>query len=341
MKSLDAREVPAEAFGALSDYVGKRILVTGGRGYIGAKLSTVLASVDCELTLVDRSITDSWMPTGVANISLVHGDISQAETWNRILPDKEIVFHLAQQEYSDCEPLIDWEINALPTIHLCEVCRNKGLRPKVIFTSSANLYGRTEDTEINELTRDDPLVPWAIHKRVSESYLRCYGEKYGVPSTVLRIANVYGPSPKADVVFRSTVNAVIREAILGGDLIVYPNAHCFRDYIYIDDVVRAILLAGAKIPGEICGEIFNIGSAHGIRIIDAWEMIREAVAIKKVFPALRQQDIDVEPFAFRNFYIDTKKFKDASGWRPQVDLRTGLAISVEFIYALLFGKRTC
>ena len=339
MKSINAREASEEAFGALSAYEGKRILVTGGRGYIGARLSTVLASVKCELTLVDRSISDSWIPDGVANVSLVNGDLSKAETWNQILQDKEIVFHLAQQEYANCDPLIDWEINALPAIHLCEVCRNNGWRPQVIFASSANLYGRTDDSVVNERTRDDPLVPWAIHKQVAESYLRCYGAKYGLPSTVLRLANVYGPSSKADVVFRSTVNAVIRDAILGGNLIVYPNSDCIRDYVYIDDVVRAILLAGAKMPREICGEIFNIGSGHGIKIIDAWEMIREAVASKKVLPPLRLQNIDVEPFAFRNYHVDINKFSNMSGWKPQVDFRTGLAMSVRYIYAFLFGEK--
>ena len=339
MKSLSVQKAYDDTFGVLSAYEGKRILVTGGRGYIGAKLSLALAGVNCELTLVDRSTSNWSIPNGVAKVSLVNGDISKIETWNQILPNKDVVFHLAQQEYSDCEPLIDWEVNALPTIYLCEVCRNKGWRPKVIFTSSVNLYGRTDNIKVNERSFDDLLVPWAIHKRVSESYLRCYGVKYGVSSTILRLSNVYGPSPNSEVIFRSTINAVIREAILGGDLIVYPNAYCLRDYVYIDDVVCAILLAGTNIRKEMYGEIFNIGSAHGIKIIDVWKMICEAVARKVSLPTLRHLEIGMEPFALRSFFIDTKKFTNESGWKPQVDLQTGIARSVDFIYEFILEKK--
>lgn len=318
----------------LDIYKGKRILVTGGRGYIGAALSQSLATIDCNLKILDRSESKVWIPKGLANVSIVKADIRERSVWDKVLPDIDFVFHLAQQEYVQCSPMEDFNMNALPTIHLCESCRVNGLRPKVIFSSSVNLYGQVDALPVNEKVRDDPLIPWAIHKQIAEGYLHVYANKFSLPAVTLRLANVYGPTPRSEVMFNPVVNTVIRDAIQGKTLKLFPNAHCVRDYIYIDDVIRALLLAG-KLQAVANGEIHNIGSAVGFAISDAWELILDSVARHMSVKGLTEHlAVKVESFALRNFVADITQFSNLTGWQPETFFKDGIEKTVEHILSL-------
>lgn len=329
----DITEMPA-CGSPLEAYRGKRVLVTGGRGFIGAALSQALASVSCHLTILDRSGQEAWIPAGVANVSIVVGDVRQRGTWDRVLSGVDIVFHLAQQEYVQCDPLMDWNVNALPTVHLCESCRENNWRPLVVFSSSANLYGQVDTLPVSEKSRDEPLIPWAIHKQMAEAYLHAYAAKFGLSAVILRLANVYGPSPRKDVVFRPAVNAAIHDAMQGKSLQVFSNSHCIRDYVFVDDVIQALLLAG-QLRSDAGGEVFNIGSAVGTTIHEAWQTILDAVAIRLArHPSMDHLPIEVEPFGLRNFVADISKFGKLTGWRPEVFFKSGIERTIDYILSL-------
>lgn len=324
----------ASISGMLDAYRGKRILITGGRGFIGAALSRDLSAVPCGLTILDRSGPEAWMPSGAADISFIAGDIRQRSVWDEVLPHADVVFHLAQQEYVQCDPLLDFSLNAEPAIHLCEACREKGLQPLVVFSSSVNLYGQARTLPVAEEVRDEPLIPWAVHKQAAEGYLHAYARKYGLRAVILRLANVYGPTPRHDVMFRPAVNAAIRDAMRGEPLKLYPNAHCIRDYVYIDDVVRSLLLAGG-IRDEANGDIYNIGSAAGLTIAEAWEQILDSVSRRlSTAGSIVRLAAEVEPFAMRNFIADITRFGNLTGWKPAVSFRSGVEKTVEHILSL-------
>ena len=319
---------------ALKYYEGKQILVTGGRGYIGSALSQTLATIDCNLNILDRSKSNVWIPKGLATVSILTGDVRDRSVWDKVLPDVDIVFHLAQQEYVECNPLKDFEMNALPTIHLCESCKANDFSPLVIYSSSVNLYGQVKNLPVSEKLRDDPLIPWAVHKQMSENYLHVYANKYDLPSIILRLANVYGPIPRQDVMFKPVVNAVIRDAILGKSLKLYPNANCVRDYVFIDDVVKALLLA-AKLKNIKNGEIFNVGSSVGLVISEAWEIILELVSNRLSVKGSIEEIFDkVEPFGLRNFVADITRFSNLTGWQPETFFKNGVEMTVEHIITM-------
>ncbi|MCP4627570.1 MAG: NAD-dependent epimerase/dehydratase family protein, partial [bacterium] len=168
-------------------YKGRTVLITGGRGYIGSALTLALNEISCRLILVDQSAASQWKPEAdKAEVLLLHGDVSEIKTWETALPGVDYVFHLAAREYyyrSGYDPESDLISNVLPVLHLLEVSRKQNYKPKIVFASSANLYGAVDTLPVNENFRDNPLTMWAIHKLMAEHYFRLYAQQFDIQST--------------------------------------------------------------------------------------------------------------------------------------------------------------
>jgi len=318
---------------SLSAYHERTVLITGGRGYIGSALAQSLAGVNCKLILLDESPGRGWSPESRnALVSVLQGDVSLHETWEAVLPGVDYVFHLAAREYfyrSEYKPVQDLQFNALPILHLLEVCRTQNYRPKIVFASSANLFGLVDTLPVNEDNHDDPLTMWAVHKLAAEHYLRLYARQFGIKSITLRLANVYGPTVRWSVNDRVVINRVIVKALDGEALVTYANHSCVRDYVFVDDVVLAFMLAGASC-GSTPSPIYVIGSGEGKSIADVWQLIAECVRehIGKSVPIRFDDSVKIEPLELRNFVADTTRFQQATGWRVLTGLAKGIDITV-------------
>ena len=317
----------------LNAYQGRTILITGGRGYIGSALTQSLAEIQCKLILFDHLPIEAWRPKGqMAEVVLRKGDVSAPQFWNEALSGVDYVFHLAAKEYSyrsEYDPERDFQFNALPILRLLEVCRLQPYRPKIVFASSANLFGLVDTLPVNEDTRDNPLTMWAVHKLAAENYLRLYAGQFGIQSITLRLANVYGPTVRRAVMNRVVINKVIAMALNGETLATYANQGCVRDYVFLNDVVCAFLLAGA-FCGSTKNLVYVIGSGEGKSIADVWQLIADCVKshVGKNVPIQSDDSVEIEPLEWRHFVADTQRFHNATGWKPRTGLTQGIDICV-------------
>jgi nucleoside-diphosphate-sugar epimerase len=320
----------------LNAYRGRNILITGGRGYIGSALSQLLAEINCRLILLDQSPAEIWRPEGQrAEVVLLNGDVSAPQFWRDALPGIDYVFHLAAKEYyyrSEYDPEQDLQFNALPVLRLLEVCRMQSYRPKIVFASSANLFGLADTLPVNEDNRDNPLTMWAVHKLTAENYLRLYARQFGIQSITLRLANAYGPTARWSAMNRVVINKVIAMALDGETLMTYANQGCVRDYVFLDDVVSAFMLAGACCDSTK-NLVYVIGSGEGKSIADVWQLIADCVKsnVDKNVSIQSDDSVKIEPLELRNFVADTGRFQKATGWKPRTALAQGIEITVRAI----------
>lgn len=318
-------------------YRGKTLLITGGRGYLGAALTEALTELECNLVLLDRSSPDAWRPEqNRAQVSFVNGDISEEQTWESALEGTDYIFHLAGLEYRHRESYDarrDLEVTVFSVMHMLDAIRRKGLAPKIIYSSSANLFGRAPAQPVNEDTPDDPLTLWAVHKLMAEHYLRIAALEDGVQSITLRLANVYGPTPRYDRMGHVVLNRTISRALLQQPLFLYANRDCLRDFLYVDDAVRALLMAGAANESIFTGGHFVIGSGQKLSIKEIWAQIAKQVEsqISREAPVQIDDSIKLGVSEIRDFVADTNRFQQTAGWAPQVELKQGIALTIDAI----------
>ena len=183
-----------------------------------------------------------------------------------------------------------------------------------------------------ETFADDPLTIYAIHKLTAEKYLQYYAREFQIQSVTLRLSNVYGPVPEYHIGARVVLNRIVREAVRGGPLILYKNYSCVRDYVFVDDVITAFLLAGTS-NAPTNGQYFLIGTGVAHRIMDAVNLVADRVALRR---GGHRPAVEIDPAApieaveWRHFVADTSRFHAATGWSPQVSLLEGVDRTIDY-----------
>lgn len=319
--------------GITETYQGKTILISGASGFIGSALTKSLLEIDCRLLLLDHGSTFSWIPQDrQAEVAFIQADVSLKHTWESALPGVDVLFHLAALEYNRVEFNImqDLQTNAISVIHLLEVCRQNDLRPRIIFSSSANLFGQVNSLPVNESQQSHPTTLWSVHKLLAENYLNVYAIKYDINSIILRLANVYGVTENRMTMNNVVINNVITMALRGENLTLYKNYNCIRDFIFIKDVIMAFLHAGANYH-ELSGQnYFVIGSGEGKTFADIWRLIAKKIHEVKgrEIQIVYDDTKNVEPFDMRNFIADSALFQKITGWQPSTYLDEGLTLTI-------------
>jgi nucleoside-diphosphate-sugar epimerase len=320
----------------LASYENRRVLITGGTGYIGSSLVRALQTVPCQVVLLvreGRSVAPG--PDTVANISIISGDIRACETWSRALEGVDYVFHLAAQTsayIASEDPFVDLDINVLPVLHMLETCRERNLPAKIVFAGTVTEVGITLQTPVDESFADHPVTIYDIHKLTAEKYLQYYARQTATETVTLRLPNVYGPGPSSSHADRGVLNQMVRKALRGEALTVYGEGAFVRDYVFIDDVVRAFLVAGSKID-VLSGNYYVIGSGTGTRFVDAVNLVADRVTRQK---GHRPSVVHITPpdtqlaIEERNFVANTARFSQSTGWAPQSSLLEGIDRTTEY-----------
>ena len=313
---------------------GKEVLVTGGAGMLGSSLVVRLAGLGAKVRVLDAMLPDYGgnlfnLSEVKDRIEWIQGDIRDSACLRQALRGIRMVFNLAAQvSYIDSNVDMekDLDINCLGQIRLLEACRALPILPRVVFSSSRFVYGRIERNPVNELHPLNCLSVYGIHKLAGEKYHRFFYDRYGLPTVSLRIANPYGPRQQMKHSKYGIVNWFVRLGLEGKPLTVYGKGLQKRDYIYVEDLVEAFLLAALspKTPGQV----YNIGSGQGI----SFHIMAEEVA--RQIPGSLVTEVEWNPSRYfvetGDYVSDISKIRQDTGWQPRVPLQEGISRTLAY-----------
>jgi UDP-glucose 4-epimerase len=308
-------------------YRGRRVLVTGGVGFIGSNLARQLVDLDAEVLLVDSLIPGSgghlYNLAGVENRLRINiADVRQSSTMNYLVRDREVIFNLAGQvSHIDSmrDPHTDLEINCRSQLTILEACRQHNPATKVVFAGTRQIYGRPDRLPVDETHLVRPTDINGINKAAGEYYHMVYNNVFGVRATSLRLTNVYGPRQLIRHNRQGFIGWFIRLALEGREIPIYGDGSQIRDFVYVDDVADAFLRAGAS---DACnGDVFNVGGTEPVSHRDLVRLLLEEAGsgtVRYVEWPEEKRRIDIG-----SFYSDSSKFTRTTGWTPSIPLREG------------------
>lgn len=298
--------------------------MTGASGFIGSALCERLLGEGHSLICLSRSAHED--ATGV---KWLRHDLVR-DPWQE-LPrvDIDVAFHLAGQTSTyraRQDPIADASANVLGLLNLMEYLRNLARKPFVVIAGTATQVGLTERLPIDETMVDHPVTFYDIGKLAAEMYLMQYVKEGWLNGCSLRLANVFGRRSAGQQADRGILDRIFSQAMAGRKIAIYGDGTCLRDYIFIDDVVSALIAAPANAQ-KTGGRHFCIGSGRGISLKDAFVRV---ISLAAELTGVRICHEHVEPPAdlsqieFRNAVIDSTEFTRATGWTPQFKFEAGL-----------------
>jgi UDP-glucose 4-epimerase len=256
-------------------------------------------------------------------------DVRDRHSVESLVRGQDVIFNLAGQTShldSMTDPETDLEINCRSQLSLLEACRRNNPEARVVFASTRQLYGRPRYLPVDE---EHPLAPVdvnGINKLAGEWYHLVYEDVYGIPVSVLRLTNTYGPRMRVKDARQTFLGWWLRQLLTGQELTIYGDGKQRRDFSYVDDAVDAFLLAGSR--DEAIGEVFNLASPEVISLTELAELlihVNGAGAYRLVpFPEDRKR-IDIG-----DYFGDSSKIAKTLGWTPTVSLEQGLERTVAF-----------
>ncbi|MBP7881394.1 MAG: NAD-dependent epimerase/dehydratase family protein [Candidatus Methylopumilus sp.] len=312
----------------MNPYIGKKILITGGLGFIGSNLARSLVAKGAVVTLVDSLIPqyggNSFNIEDIRDQVTVNiCDVRDPFAMAYLLNDKDYLFNLAGQTShmdSMSDPQTDLDINASAQLSILEACRKVNPRIKIVFASTRQLYGKPDYLPVDEKHPIRPVDVNGINKLAGEWYHLLYNNVYGIRACALRLTNTYGPGMRVKDARQTFLGIWVRLILEGKPIKVFGDGLQLRDFNYVDDCVEALLLAGASDKAN--GKVYNLGSQEVIGLKALAEMmvklgLGEGFELMPFPPERKAIDIG-------DYYSDFSLISQDLGWIPKVDLKTGL-----------------
>ncbi|MFH1742738.1 MAG: GDP-mannose 4,6-dehydratase [bacterium] len=315
-------------------FPGKKVLVTGGLGFIGSNLAFRLVDIGADVTLLDNMLPqfggNLFNVEPIQNrIRINFSDIRDRASMNYIVQGQDYVFHLAGQvSHVDSvrDPFADIDINVVGTMTLLEACRQFNPDAKLVFSGTRGEYGSAVKLPVDEEAPTNPKGLYAITNLTAEKIVLMYHEVHHVRGVCLRITNTYGPRHHMRHNRYGVANWFIRLAMDDEIIPIMGDGKIIRDFLYVDDLMDVMLWVGAN--EEAGGQIFNIGSGIPTDFIELGEIIvRVAGSGRCEYVPFSEERKQVEP---GHYYTDIGKIRRVSAWEPRTSLEDGIRKTIEF-----------
>lgn len=314
----------------LDSIKGKKVLVTGGLGFVGQNLCKALVNdFNCKVIIVDDCSNSSELgiQSIINKVELHKMSVLDTDKLFPIIRQVNYIFHLAckQISASGSSPVDDLNINALSTLKILDFLKNNELPDfeRFIYSSSCSIYGSSNIIPTSEAGSINIKSNYAATKLLGENYTGIYNVNYKIPATVVRYSNVYGMGQTPKNPYCGVLGKFINNALEGLPLKVFGDGEQTRDYTYIDDAVRATIIAATH--PKALGEIFNVGTSTEISVNHILEIIKEHIDSIQV-EYVEERDID----NIRRRSIDIEKIQQKLGWSPRFNIRKGIAATIEW-----------
>jgi len=300
-----------------------KVLITGGAGFIGSHVADAYLAAGEEVVVVDDLSSGRRTNLG-RQVRLIELDIRSPELAALFQAERpEVVNHHAAQidvRRSVADPALDVSINLLGSLNVLECARTADVRRFVYASTGGAVYGEPLELPCREDHPARPISPYGASKHAFEHYLEMYFTLYGLPYSILRYANVYGP--RQDPLGEAGVVAIFAARMLAGaDIVINGDGDQTRDFVFVEDVAKANLLATNL--GRACG-LFNIGTGEGTSIKQLFDTLQRETGYR-LSPAYGP----AKPGETRHIFLDCSHASKALGWAPAVDLEEGLRRTLE------------
>jgi UDP-glucose 4-epimerase len=303
----------------------RRALVTGGAGFIGGHLVAGLVAEGWRVRVLDdfSSGFESNLAEVADLVELLRGDVRDEGALARAVAGVEVVFHqaaVASVPASVAEPLRTSSVNLDGTLKVLEASRRAGVR-RVVYAASSSAYGNDEQLPKIETMPAQPLSPYALQKLTGEHYCRLYTGLYGLETVALRYFNVFGPRQDPRSEYAAVIPRFICAALAGEGAIIFGDGGQTRDFIFVQDAVRANLLAADA--ERASGAVVNVATGRRTSLNHLWETIREITGV-----TLASRHAPARAGDVRDSVADLSRARGLLGFEPAVDLREGLRRTV-------------
>jgi UDP-glucose 4-epimerase len=317
-----------------SAFEGRRVLITGGLGFIGSNLARRLVTLGARVLLVDSLVPEyGGNPFNISGledrVTVNIADVRDEHGMRWLVQKQDYIFNLAgQTSHLDSmrDPYTDLEINCRAQLSILEACRKQNPSVKLVFASTRQIYGSPQYLPVDEKHPLKPVDVNGINKLSGEMFHVLYHEVYGLRATALRLTNTYGPRMRVRDDRQTFLGIWIRRLLEGASIDVFGDGTQRRDFTYVDDVVEAFLLVAADDRAN--GQVFNLGGTPPVALKDLAEKLVALAGTGSFrivpFPAERKK-IDIG-----DYYGDTKKVHAAVGWEPRTSLDDGLRATLAF-----------
>jgi UDP-glucose 4-epimerase len=315
-------------------FQGKRVLITGGLGFIGSNLAIRLVELGSAVTLVDNMIPrqggNLFNIFPIADeVHVNFSDVRDQHSMDYLVQGKDYIFHLAGQVNhveSVRNPIQDLDINCRGTLVLLEACRKFNRGARIIFSGTRGEYGASVHLPVDENHPTNPKGIYAVTNLTAEKMILVYHDIHKIQGICLRITNTYGERHQMQHDEFGVLNWFIRKAMDDETIPIFGDGKILRDFLYVGDLVDCFLMVAAY--PQAYGEVFNVGTAIPVSFIDLAKKIVDIAGKGSVdFAEFTPERKEVEP---GDYYTDISKIKRVVSWGPQTSLDEGIKKTIEF-----------